>query len=379
MKIHYVSGSRADFGLMRRSLERLNENAEIELGVVATGQHLIAQYGSTIKDIEASNIKIVARIAVELSGSSGAEMARALACQLTGCLEYWEKDRPDLVLVLGDRGEMVAATLAAIHLGIHVAHLHGGEVSGTIDESFRHAISKMCHFHLPCSEDSRRRLLKMGECSNSILIVGAPGLVGIRDSIETKVDIFDTRFALDKKRKRILCVFHPVVQESADVSFQMHAILQMLDRSDSVGLILRPNADSGGLQINKTIDSYLRNPKFAGKFVALEHLERDSYLNALYHADLIVGNSSSGIIESASLNTPCLNIGTRQSGRLRNDNTVDCLSYDDRALDHALNKAIELIGPFENFYGDETTDKLLEKFLPQLPLTADVLAKRNSY
>lgn len=376
MRIHYVSGSRADFGLVARTLTGLHARADTDVSVVVTGQHLLASYGHTKTDILATGLPIAGEIPVALTGADGAEMGRALAQELLGFLDLWARARPDLVLVLGDRGEMVAAALAAVHLGIHVAHLHGGELSGTLDESFRHAISKLAHFHFAANQDAADRLTRMGERPDRIWVVGAPGLVGLTDGITRTPGWMADRFNLPRQAAHhALVVFHPVVQEAAAAADQVRMVLETLQAAACSGLVMRPNSDAGGA----AIDAYLDQVAGAGWFAVGDHLDRDTYLQVLGQADVMVGNSSSGIIESASFGTPCLNLGTRQNGRLRNANVVDCPVFDTESIQTALQQALALRPPFGNLYGDGRTTERLAEILPSLPLTDAVLAKANAY
>ena len=376
MLINYVSGSRADFGLMAQTLAGLAARPDFNLGIVVTGQHLLAQYGTTLDDVRRLGLPIVGEIPVTLSGQSGGEMARALAQELLGFIDLWQHQRPDLVMVLGDRGEMLAATLAAVHLGIHVAHLHGGERSGTLDESFRHAISKLAHFHFAATEDSQRRLISMGENPSHIFVVGAPGLVGLPKFPPRQAGAFAAAHGLDPTaRHHALVVFHPVVQEASDAGTQFAAIIDALVKTDAAAVILRPNSDAGGALIDEMIDQQANSTRFR----IYDHLPRDEFLLSLAMADVLVGNSSSGIIESASFGTPCLNLGSRQNGRLRNANTVDCPTFSSAAIVEMLQRALALRGPFTNLYGDGETVARIANLLPKLPLTAATLAKSNQY
>lgn len=376
MKIHYVSGSRADFGLMERTLIGLASAPGIRLSVIVTGQHLLSEYGLTVNDVIASGLPIAAQISVALSGVNGAEMGRALATEMLGFIDIWTVDQPDLVLVLGDRGEMLAAALAAVHLGIHVAHLHGGELSGTLDESLRHAITKLAHFHFTATEGSAERLRRMGEREDRIWVVGAPGLVGLSDGVYADRERFAERFGLDMTcPHRVLVVFHPVVQEATSAALQVQVLLETLRATNCTALILRPNSDAGGAAINAQLDAWAVDRRFR----IIDHLERETYLSALAGADALVGNSSSGIIESASLGTPCLNLGSRQNGRQRNGNVVDCSDFTPQAIATALMRTLKLRGPYQNLYGDGQTIGRLKSLLPSLPLDVGVLAKRNTY
>ena len=376
MNIHYVSGSRADFGLVMRVLQGLNQARGIGVSVVVTGQHLLQKYGDTVSAIEASGLPIAGRIPVRLTGGDGAEMARALAAELLGFVDLWQDKRPDLVLVLGDRGEMLAATLAAVHLGIHVAHLHGGELSGTLDESLRHAISKLAHFHLTATDDARQRLISMGEAEDRVWTIGAPGLVGLGTAGAREPLWLARHFGLRPDADHYaMLVFHPVVQESAQAGWQMEQILSVLQQQNCAAIVLRPNSDAGGALIEAVLDRIA----IEGTFKVLDHLDRDTYLMTMAQADVLVGNSSSGILESASFGTPCLNLGSRQNGRLRNANVIDYEGFSTDGLTEALHAALALKGPFENLYGDGRTLERLLNLLPQLPLVDAVLAKSNSY
>lgn len=375
MKIDYVTGSRADFGLMRACLEAIQRQAHHDLGIIVTGQHMLVRYGNTLQDIRDSGLKVRAEIPVHLSGADGAEMGRALAAELVGFIQAWQVSAPDLVIVLGDRGEMLAATLAAIHLGIFVAHIHGGELSGTIDESFRHSISKLAHFHLVSSEDAAQRLRKMGEMPGAIYVIGAPGLVGIADGVQRDRQWFFRRFGFSPEQRTALVLFHPVVQEAASAGVQVRALVSTLADLGLCQVLLRPNSDAGG----QAIDAYLDTVAGSSTIRVERHLDRASYLKALASCDVLVGNSSSGIIESASFGIPCINIGTRQQGRLRNRNTFDVPDSSKGALEMAVRQAQAFTGPFDNLYGSGDADRRLLAVLDQLCLDKVILAKRNAY
>lgn len=374
LKIHYVSGSRADFGLMRRCLQTIRNCARHDIGIVATSQHLSERHGQTVNDIIASGLPIVARIGVKVDGGTGAEMALALSDALRGMTDFWQQNRPDLVLLLGDRGEMVAGALAAVHLGIHVAHIHGGERSGTLDESFRHVISKLAHIHLPATEDAAARLRRMGERDESIFVIGAPGLVGVagraaRDRVATARSV-----GLDANRPIALVVFHPVVQEAALAAVQFATLVAAIRSKGFQMVLFRPNSDAGGRRIDSVIDGL----EGQSDIRVVTHLERDAYLDILQNADLMIGNSSSGIIESASFAVPCVNVGSRQNGRLRNANTIDCDTFTVPALSEAITRSQSLERRGENLYGAGDTDRRLLDLIDRLDLHPDLLNKLNA-
>lgn len=380
MKLHYLTGSRADFGLMQRVLTHLAAQQDIDLACVVTGQHLLGKYGDSRADILDNGLRIACDIPVALSGNSGAEMGQALADQLAGLVRFWQQDRPDLVLLLGDRGEMLAGALAAIHLGIHIAHIHGGEVSGTLDESFRHAISKLAHFHFAATEEAALRLRRMGEREDHIWVTGAPGLVGITEGTRRVSGWLAAQHGLQQTDGHaVMVVFHPVVQQAEAAAAQMAQVLDLLSHQPCHGLIMRPNSDAGGALIDAVLDRFEKDGGLGGRFQVLTHLARPDYLNALANCDLLIGNSSSGIIESASFDLACLNIGERQAGRLRNSNVVDCPQITSAWLRAAFEAALQLRPPFPNLYGDGKTAVRMLYILRQLPLIPATLSKQIAY
>lgn len=374
MKIDYLTGSRADFGLMLPCLRALNAAEDFDCRIVATGQHLAPGYGDTIRDIERSGLTIAARIPVALTGADGGEMAIALAHELEALTRFWTDDRPDAVMVLGDRGEMLAGTLAAMHLAIPTVHVGGGERSGTLDESFRHAITKLAHIHLCSTEQAARRIVQMGEEPANVTAIGAPGLVGIAQLAEQPFD-FTKKCGFAPDTKTALVIYHPVVQEAGEAAAQAAAVIAAVAGAGFNQLILRPNSDAGGKAIDAMLDAHADDSSIC----VIDHLARPDYLAAIRCADLLVGNSSSGIIESASLGTPCLNIGARQTGRERNANTVDCASTGAAELSEAIAQALSADIGAANIYGDGTADRRLVAALRAADFGPQLLAKMNAY
>lgn len=377
MRIHYLTGSRADFGLIKETLLFVDSSPNHEIGLLITGQHLLPQYGNTISDIYASGLDVLHQIPVYLDGDSPLSMGMALSSQISQLLKYWSHDRPDMVLLLGDRGEMLAGAIAAVHLGIHIGHLHGGERSGTLDESFRHAISKLSHYHFVATSESSSRLSEMGEDPDKIFTIGAPGLVGISPYIRknSSTDSLLSFYGFNEGRLSALLLFHPVVQERSQSVQQIHSIITALLKHNFSILVLKPNSDAGGKSIENYLSSLTDNPQIT----LLTHLARSEYCRLLSEVDLLVGNSSSGIIESASFGVPCLNVGSRQNMRQRNLNTVDCLTYDIDSLYDAISRSLSLNFPPLNCYGDGNAHRNLLSVLDSLTLSQDALSKCNSY
>lgn len=374
-RIVYVTGTRADFGLMQRTLSAIHRDSRLDLGLCVTGMHLLPAYGETVREIESCGLKIIARLPVVLDGSSGATMARALAVQLDGMTRLFDEYRPDLVLLLGDRGEMLAGALAALHLNIPTAHIHGGELSGTVDEPVRHAISKMSHYHFTSTEGARQRLIRMGERPEHVFVSGAPGLDGLSDAVVADRSALGLRFGFDPARPLALMVFHPVLQEAGAAGHQTSLLLDALHDRGCQTLCLLPNSDAGSAAVRAQIEARSSAPDCA----MLAHLQRDEYLRCLASVDVLVGNSSSGIIEAASFGLPVVNVGARQHGRERSSNVID--SEPTRpALDEAIDAALKRGRQgCENVHGDGQAGRRIVEWLATLPLDADLMNKQNAY
>lgn len=373
--ICYVSGTRADYGLMRSTLHQIQNNPKCRLSIAVTGMHLLGQYGKTVDEIENHGFRINSRIPVHLSGASGDEMAFALADQIRGFTQAWIQNKPDVVLLLGDRGEMLAAAIAAVHLNIHVTHIHGGERTGTIDESIRHAISKLAHYHCVATEKSKQRLLKMGELDEHISVTGAPGLDEILSQERPTRGSICNAYGLDSKQPFDLLLFHPVVQQEGKLMKQMDIVLKAVTCECKQPLVFLPNADAGAEEIRMVIQKYEK----LGAIKTITHAPRPDYLALLYYADMLIGNSSSGIIEAASLSTPVVNVGQRQNARERNKNTID-VGIVEQDIMGAIKIARSMISSdWTNVYGNGHAGENITLFLEELDLKAEDLEKVNAF
>jgi GDP/UDP-N,N'-diacetylbacillosamine 2-epimerase (hydrolysing) len=374
-KVCYITGTRADFGLMQSTLQRIQHSDMFGLSLIVTGMHLLPQYGLTVSQIEAAGLPIAARVAVEDGPSTGALMAKNLGRMLIGFVEALETIKPDIVLVLGDRGEMLAGALAAIHLNIAVVHIHGGERSGTVDEPVRHAISKLAHFHFVATEESKARLARMGEAADRIFVVGAPGLDDLKELTLTDRRTLCAEAGFDPQRPVALLVYHPVLQE-ADSSAEDTTLIvdAVLARGFQV-MALKPNSDAGSTGVRAVLEARAA----AGDIQLATHLPRPQFASWLAASDILVGNSSSGIIEAASFGTPVVNIGTRQNLRQRNSNVIDS-AVDRPALDDALARAsASARGDRSNVYGDGKAGARIAELLARIDLVESSVAKANAY
>lgn len=374
-RVLYVTGSRADFGLMRHTLERIHGDDRLDLELCVTGMHMIAEYGNTMEEIRSANLPIAGTVPVRLDGSDGESMAHAIADELHGMANLFARRHPDIVLLLGDRGEMLAGALAAIHLNIPVAHIHGGELSGTVDEPVRHAISKLSHFHFVSTHGAKERLVRMGEHPEHVFMTGAPGIDRITEGVVSDRTGLCAAYGFDPSRPVALYVFHPVVQEAAQAGNQAEALLDCLMAHGFQIVAVMPNGDAGGKAVRKAIENRQAEPGIR----MVTHLERSYFLKHLASVDLLAGNSSSGIIEAASFGLPVLNVGTRQAGRERSKNTLDtaaCPQELDAAISSLMARGRE---PCCNIYGDGHAARTIVDLLATLPIDHALLLKCNAY
>lgn len=373
-RILYLSGTRADYGLMRRTLFSISRHSELELGIVVTGMHLDPLYGETVQEIEGDGLRIAGRIATHF-GSNESFMARAIAATIKGCCEILERERPDMLMLLGDRGEMLAGAIAALHLNIPIVHIHGGERSGTVDEPVRHAISKLAHIHLTATDDAAQRLVRMGERSDSVFCVGAPGLDGLEsEAIFSKKELLE-KSGIAEGIPIALMIFHPVVQNANDGPRQVAEIISALRKGGFAIVGLRPNADFGGDAIRNLLDTESGSPDFK----LYTHFPRQEFISWMAVADVMIGNSSAGIIEAASFGTPVINVGSRQNLRERNANVLDS-EADEVAILSALDHILE-VGrfPCNNIYGDGDSASRITDLLANIDLPSSLLDKACAY
>lgn len=374
-KICYITGTRADYGLMRKTLSLLSTQEEVKLSLIVTGMHLCEEFGLTVNEIKKDGFSICKTIPYEMFPQTGSSMALGVSEIIRQCVQCFLKDRPDVLLVLGDRGEMLAATIAAVHMNIPVVHIHGGERTGTIDESIRHAISKMAHYHFVSTQQSKLRLEKMGEVPDNIFVVGAPGLDGIDAGANlTRLDIAST-LGLDINEKWILFLMHPVVQDTHDRFLETKQILNTCLETKSQIIALMPNSDSGGEEIRKSIESFKNNQHIK----ILTHVQRDLFLSLLNNCDLLLGNSSSGIIESASFGIPVINIGNRQNLRERNANVIDVENNDSNLSQIIKDQLLHGKYQVKNIYEHPNTCGTIVQLLTKLKLDKTILNKFNIY
>jgi UDP-hydrolysing UDP-N-acetyl-D-glucosamine 2-epimerase len=323
-RVAVVTGSRADYGLLRRLLALLAAKPDVELDVLVTGAHLSPRFGETWKTVEADGFAIAARIDLDIDGDSPLDVALSTALGVQGFAEALSSLRPDLLVVLGDRYEILAASTAALLLGIPIAHIQGGEVTeGAFDDAIRHAVSKMAHLHFVAAEPYAKRLIRMGEQPSRVFVVGAPGVEQLEPGSEMDRSALSTALSIDSARPFFLVTLHPETVNLAVNRSMVDAVLDALSAFPDHEIVFTGvNADPGNAVIDEAIRSFVAaNSDRARSFVSLGS---ELYGHALRETDVVIGNSSSGIIEAPAVGTPTVNVGDRQRGRLRARSIIDC-------------------------------------------------------
>jgi len=319
-KVAVVTGSRADYGLLVPVMDAIEQHPKLKLQVVVTGMHLLRRFGYTINDIKSRHRRIDATVRLQSEHDDAVEQSRGLGRAITGMTDAFVRLKSDIVVVLGERLEIFAAATAATASQLLLAHIHGGDAAvGVQDDSYRHAISKLSHIHLVASAGAKRRLLRLGEDSFRIYQTGSPALDNLSKNICNDINLLSAQVGFDVNEDFLLILQHPAGGSAAQECTRM---LQTMRGCDGKGLkiiVLYPNCDVGFSGIIQASSQYCSRKGWP----LLRHVPRDIYLGLLKRAKVLVGNSSSGIIESGGLNVDVVNVGLRQAGRERGSNVVD--------------------------------------------------------
>jgi GDP/UDP-N,N'-diacetylbacillosamine 2-epimerase (hydrolysing) len=373
-KILYISGTRADYGLMKSALTSIKKHPKLEVEVAATGMHLMPEFGLTIEEIEDDGFK-VHRVNAVYERDDKESMAAFVGRFIELLSKSIPKINPDMILVLGDRGEMLGGAIVGAYTSIPVAHVGGGEITSTVDELARHAITKLSHVHLCSTNKSAQRVVKMGEEKSNVFIIGAPGLDPIlNQKLSTKEEIFK-KLGLNPKKKVYLVIQHPVTIESENSERQMKETMEAVRELGEQAVIVYPNSDAGGRRMIKVIEEYRSYP-----FIHIyNNLLHDDYLSLMKYSSVMIGNSSSGIIEAPSFKLPVVEVGTRQEGRERAENVI-AVGYDKTEIKNAVRKALskpfqEKIKNIKNPYGDGKTGPRVAKILADAKIDEKLIQK----
>lgn len=378
-KILYISGTRAEYGLMKGTLFQIKKHPKLDIEVVATGMHLMEEFGKTINEIKKDKFKVhrVDAIYRKDSKESVTNFFGEFTLKLTKLVK---RIKPDVILVGGDRAEMLAGSIVGAYLGTPVAHVHGGEVTSTIDEFARHAITKLSHIHFPTTKNSAKRIIKMGENHRRVFEVGAPSLDSILNKKFSSKSEIIKEYKLDITKPIILVIQHSVTLEIEDASQQMKEVMEAIKELGRQTIVISPNADPGGRKMIRVIEKY-RKYLFIKIYKSIPY---EDYLGLMKIASVIVGNSSSGIIEAPSFHLPTVNIGSRQKGRERAGNVID-VDYRKNEIKEAIKKAIhnkkfrKKVKKYKNPYGDGKTGPRIANILSKIKIDRRLLEKQINY
>lgn len=360
-KICVITGSRAEYGLLSGLMHAIKDDSELELQIIATNMHLSPEFGLTYRNIEQDGFTINKKVVMLLSSDTANATAKSVGLGFIGFADAYEDLQPDMVVVLGDRYEIISAVSTALFYKIPVAHLHGGEITeGAYDDCIRHSITKMSHLHFTSTEEYRQRVIQLGEAPNRVFNVGAPGIENIKKiPLMSKEELEATLDGFTFGDKAFLVTYHPVTLENSTAEEQVKNLLVALDEFPEYKVIFTlPNSDTDGRVIINLINEYVAKHK--DRAISYPSLGLRRYLSALQFVKAVVGNSSSGIIEVPSFGIPTLNIGDRQKGRLTADSVVNCSTSKEEIV-AGLEKVIyaehkEITNPYE---GKNTTVDIL--------------------
>jgi UDP-hydrolysing UDP-N-acetyl-D-glucosamine 2-epimerase len=323
-KICFVSGSRAEYGLLQGLMEDVRDDYDLDLQLVVTGSHLGKRFGATIKEIENDGFVVDERVEMDLEDDASVAVAQATGQCLIGMAAALGRLRPDILVILGDRFEILAAATAALILRIPLAHIAGGETTeGAMDEAIRHAITKMAHLHFPAADIYRNRILQLGEDPGHVHTVGALGLDALDRLVLLDRHELAASIGIDAEAPFFLITYHPVTLSDADPAAGVEQLLSALELFEGRNLVFTGvNADPGNDRVARAIHAFVA--RHSDRAVVVTSLGQTRYLSAMKHAEAVLGNSSSGIVEAPAFGVPTVNTGDRQRGRIRAQSVLDC-------------------------------------------------------
>lgn len=363
-KIVILTATRAEYGLLKPIIEKLNIDEYFDMRLVVTGTHLVAEFGMTIQEIEADKIPIDKKIEILLSSDTSVALSKSMGLALISFSEYFEECKPDAIMVLGDRYETLAVCCAAMNARIPIFHLHGGETTeGAIDEAIRHSLTKMSYLHFTSTEAYRKRVIQMGESPNRVFNVGAMGVENALNTQCMSVKELEESIGFELGEMYAVGTFHPVTLETATAVKQTEELLAAIDKYKDIRyLFTRANSDTDGRSINRILVEYAKGND---NFCLVDSLGMKRYLSALKYSLFVIGNSSSGLVEAPSFRIPTINIGDRQRGRIYGKTVIHC-KPEWHAIVEAIHKAMdtsfrETIKDVGNPYGDgHTSEKIVD-------------------
>ncbi|MBQ9926611.1 MAG: UDP-N-acetylglucosamine 2-epimerase (hydrolyzing) [Lachnospiraceae bacterium] len=378
-KIMVVTGSRGEWGYIRPLLHLINQRDDVDYILVVTNMHLLPAYGSSYKEIENDGFKIHYKVHMSLDGYSHVTQAKSLGIFLNGLPDIIENEKPDWILLAGDRGEQLMGAIAGAYTYTPVAHIQAGELSGNIDGMTRHAIGKLVHLHFAANQDAADRLIKLGEEPFRVHNVGAPQIDEMVNSQFTAVEEIEEKLCVKLHEGYILGVMHPVTEEADKAEKQAEVFVKALNRFSLPKIIILPNNDAGSKGVKTAISKYRE-----GQYHMYANLKREDYLGLLKNTKCIVGNSSSGLLEAPTFCVPAVNIGRRQNQRFRGINVID-VPFEEEQIVAAIEKAMSkeftqyLQEECVNPYGDGHSSERILDLLLNTKIDQKLIVKSLTY
>lgn len=381
-KVLVVTGTRAEYGLLHWVMKRINDDKELKLQLIVTGSHLSRQYGGTIDQIVKDGFNIDEKIDMIIDSKEKSAIVKSMGLEMIQIAQCFDRLKPDILLILGDRYEIFVAVACAMMMNIPIAHINGGEsTEGLVDEQIRHAITKMAHIHFPGAEYYKERIIKMGEESWRVHNVGQLGVEGIKQLELLDKSELEKEMNIEFDKAVFLITYHPVTLEVENTEYQINNLLEALRKFDAKLIFTYPNFDFGSRVIIDKINAFVKENDNAYLYYSLG---QKRYLSLLKYSNVVIGNSSSGIIEAPIFKIPVINIGDRQKGRMRNKNIIDT-KYDCKSIYDGIYKALndkkfakDLID-MENFYGDGSTSEKIVSIIKNIKLDKKLLFKKLIY
>lgn len=377
-KILLITGSRGEYGYIRPILQLIDKSKKLDYEIVATNMHLLPEFGNSIDAFIQDGFKVKYSPLMTYAGYTPESMVKSLSSFGSSMADILTIEKPDIILLAGDRGEQFMAALAGAHMNIPVAHIQAGELSGNIDGLTRHAIARYTHIHFSANKDASQRLLKTGEQKERIFEVGAPQLDEFVSQKISSLESLKKQYNFDFELEYILFVQHSVTEEVEDAGYQMKITLDALNSFDKKVVLIMPNSDAGSSVIRNAIDE-----NHNVNTMVLKNVPREDYAAFMKNASCIIGNSSSGLLEAPNFELPAVNIGNRQIGRYRGKNVIDC-DYDHDDILRALRKATsknfkKSLHGMKNPYGDGRSSHRIIKILEDIEINDFLLKKKLTY
>lgn len=367
-KIAVFTGTRAEYGLLYWIIKALQESSSVELQLLVGGMHLSPEFGSTINQIKDDGFKITEKMEFLLSSDTEVGVTKSMGLALLSAAEVLDRQKPDLLVLLGDRFEALAVSLAAMINRTPIAHIHGGEsTEGAIDEAARHSITKMSHLHFPATEIYKKRIIQLGEQPHRVFNFGAPGIDNIKKLELIERSCISPAVGFDLQDKYFLVTYHPVTLDAEGALHSLLNLLDVLDEYPDYSLVITyPNADTHGRKLIDALERY--KSQNSHRVLLAQSLGQLRYLSLMKYCEAVIGNSSSGLIEAPTFKVPTVNIGNRQKGRVHGDTVINCGESKEEiedAMSVALSKEFkERCKVSTNPYGEgEASERIVEKLI----------------